>query len=97
MICAIDPQLWIDPHFGQLSPAAKLMFLYLMAYDNQIISGELQLTTDGLATAIGLTPDATVTAWRECYPAFDAYVLARATSPEMVRKSWMVIDGGRKH
>lgn len=49
----IDPRIWNDAKFGDLSDSAKLLFFMLLTHPNMTAIGAMRATTPGLAAELG--------------------------------------------
>lgn len=63
----IDPRIWNDAKFRDLSDSAKLVFLMLLTHPNMTSLGAMRGTMAGLAEEMGWTTEAFREAFREAF------------------------------
>lgn len=61
----VDPRIWNDEKFRDLSDAAKLVFFMLLTHPNMTSLGAMRATSSGLAEELGWEPEAFREAFRE--------------------------------
>jgi hypothetical protein len=65
----IDTRMWNDAKFRRLTPDAKLMFVLILTHPNLTSIGTMRHTSVGLGAEIGLTPEASDTAFMSLHAA----------------------------
>ena len=63
----VDPRIWNDAKFRELSDNGKLVFFMLLTHPNMTALGAMRGTIAGLAEEIGWTSEAFAEAFREAY------------------------------
>ena len=61
----IDPRIWNDSKFRELSDSGKLVFFMLLTHPNMTALGAMRATLSGLAEELGWLPEAFREAFRE--------------------------------
>lgn len=63
----IDPRIWNDAKFRDLSNDGKLVFLFLLTHPHLTALGAMRATVPGLAAELGWLPEAFMEAFREAF------------------------------
>lgn len=63
----VDPRIWNDQKFREMSDAGKLVFFMLLTHPNMTAIGAMRATLAGLAEEMGWEPEAFREAFREAF------------------------------